>query len=387
MVYFLIFFSFLILSGGIFLWSRRNVQNMKRELQDAFKAISFDVMEKNNRSFLDLATSVLDKYQESAKGDIESRSKTMEALLKPVKEQMAKIDEQNRELERRREGAYASLHKQISSLIESEKGLRSETANLVRALRSPNVRGSWGQLHLRRVVELSGMLNNCDFYEQKTLEAEGRSLRPDLIVHLPGDRSIVVDAKTPLDAYLEAIDLQDENLRLQKLKDHALSLKMHIKSLSAKEYWKQFPRAPEYVILFLPAEAFFSTALEMDNNLIEMGALHNVIVATPTTLIAILRAIALGWKQESLSRNADEIAVLGKELYERLGIMIDHWIKLGKSLNTSVESYNQAMASLETRVLVSARKLKDSGVIPFNAELKMLEDVEKRAKEIAVTKL
>jgi len=372
--------AFLLLAILLWAWSRRAIEGVKSQLQDSFKAISFDVMEKNSRSFVELAKGVLDKYQENAKGDLESRQKVMETLLQPVKEQMAKIEEESRAMERRREGAYASLHKQIGSLIEAEKGLRTETSNLVRALRSPNVRGSWGQLHLRRVVELAGMLGNCDFYEQKTLESEGRMLRPDLIVHLPGNRLIAVDAKTPLDAYLEAIELQDEGQRVQKLKEHALALRSHIKSLAAKEYWRQFPGAPEYVILFLPAEAFFSAALEMDSSLIELGASNNVIVATPTTLIAILRAVALGWKQESLSRNAEEIANLGKELYERLGVMVDHWIKLGKALNMSVESYNQAISSLEARVLVSARKLKDSGVIPFNTELKSLEEVEKRAK-------
>ncbi len=329
-------------------------------MDESFKSLSYDVLQKNSQAFLSLA----------------------ESQLKPFKEQMGKFDSEIRELERRREGAYISLNKQISSLIETEKGLRVETANLVSALRSPNIRGSWGQLHLRRVVELAGMVAHCDFFEQKTLDFEGKSLRPDLIIHLPQERQIVIDAKTPLDAYLASIDTEDEELRHQKLKEHTIHLKSHIKNLSGKEYWRQFPRAPEYVILFLPSEAFFSSALQIDNGLIEMGALQNVILATPTTLIAILRAIALSWKQESLSKNAEEIAALGRDLYERLGVMADHFGRVGKALNQSVEAYNQTLASLESRVLVSARKLKESGIVPFHDELKVLEQVDKRTKDM-----
>lgn len=332
--------------AGLWLW-------MKNEL----KALSLDVLEKNGKQFMHLAGTTLD----------------------PLKESMKQLNEHQRELEKRREGAYASLSQQIDGLILSEKELRTETTRLVQALKSPQIRGSWGEVHLRRVVELAGLMNHCDFQEQKTFEGQGRIVRPDLVIHLPGQRQIAIDAKTPLNAYLEAADIEDDSLRKIKLYEHAASLRKHIKDLSAKEYWKQFEMAPEYVILFLPAEAFFSAALQADPTLIEVGADNNIIVATPTTLIAILRAVALGWKQENLSKSAREIAQLGEELYERVGIVCEHWNKVGKSLNTAVESYNQSIASLESRVLVSARKLKESG--SFMKEVPSMNGIEKIAKE------
>lgn len=330
---------------GLWLW-----------MKSAFKAMSFDVMEKSGKQFLNLA----------------------DATLQPLRESMKLLNEHQRDLEKRREGAYGALSKQIEGLISSERELRTETTRLVQALRSPQVRGSWGEVHLRRVVELAGLINHCDFYEQKAFEADGRVLRPDLIIRLPGERYIAVDAKTPLSAYLDATDAGDDNLRKKKLQEHAVAVRKHMKDLSAKEYWKQLDPMPEYVILFLPAEAFFSAALQADPTLIEVGADQNIIVATPTTLIAILRAVAHGWKQESLSKSAREIARLGQELYERVGIVCDHWNKVGKSLNSAVESYNQSVASLESRVLVSARKLKESS--SMMKELPEIENIEKIAR-------
>lgn len=327
-------------------------------MKNEFKAMSFDALEKNGKQFMNLA----------------------DATLQPLKESMNRLNEHQRELEKRREGAYASLSKQIDGLVLSEKQLRTETTRLVQALKSPQIRGSWGEVHLKRVVELAGLINHCDFFEQKTLEGQGRILRPDLIVHLPGQRQIAVDAKTPLNAYLEAADLEDDILRKIKLQEHAAAVRKHIKDLSAKEYWKQLGTVPEYVILFLPAEAFFSAALQADPSLIEVGADQNIIVATPTTLIAILRAVAHGWKQESLSKSARETARLGQELYERIGVVCDHWNRVGKSLNSAVESYNQSIASFESRVLVSARKLKESGSIM--KELPQVEGIEKIARDI-----
>lgn len=324
-----------------------------------FKALSLDALEKNGKQFMHLADSTLQPLQESVK----------------------LLNEHQRELEKRREGAYSSLSKQIEGLVLSEKELRTETTRLTQALKSPQIRGSWGEVHLKRVVELAGMINHCDFYEQKTFSEQGRVLRPDLVVHLPGQRQIVVDAKTPLNAYLEAADLEDDIARKIKLQEHAASVRKHIKELAAKEYWKQFESSLEYVILFLPAEAFFSAALQADPSLIEIGADQNIIVATPTTLIAILRAVAHGWKQENLSKSAREMSRLGTELYERIGIVCDHWNQVGKSLNRAVESYNQSIASFETRVLVSARKLKENG--SFTKELPAVESLEKIAKEIS----
>lgn len=310
-----------------------------QKMIDSFKTLSSEAMERSSRSFLDLAKASLD----------------------PVQEAMKQIDAHQRELEKQRVGSYSALSKQLENMVSAEKELRQETAHLVQALRSPQIRGSWGQIHLRRVVELAGLLNHCDFFEQKNYHSEGKILRPDLIVQLPGGRCVAVDAKTPLAAYLDASDLGDDLLRKKKLQEHAASVRKHIKDLSSKEYWKQLSPAPEYVILFLPAEAIFSAALQSDPSLIEVGADQNIVVATPTTLIAILRAIAYSWKQEALTKSTLEIARLGQELYDRLGTLMDHWGKVGKTLGSAVDAYNQSIASLESRVLVTARKLKQTG--------------------------
>lgn len=375
-------FSLLFLLSLAFLWLifQRKSEKIHQQMRDTFQSLSFDVLERSTKSFLDLAAVHLDKYQSSAKEDLEGRQKAIAESLMPIAEMMKKLDSHQRELEKRREGAYASLSKQLELLVVSEKELRLQTQQLSQALRSPGIRGSWGQMHLRRVVELAGLLNHCDFSEQYTAETEGRLQRPDLVVHLPGQRQIVIDAKTPLDAYLEASETQDDLQRRKKIQAHSQLLRKHMKDLANKEYWKQFAPSPEYVILFLPAEAFFSAALESDPTLIEVGAEQNVIVATPTTLIAILRAVAYGWKQESLSRSAKEIARLGQELYERVGTVCEHWNKVGRSLNSAVESYNQSLASFESRLLVSARKLKESGAAAFNKEISELIEVDKLAR-------
>ena len=331
--------SFLILAFFILGFGIAGLWIVFKKMIETLKGLSSEAMERSGRSFLDLA-------KES---------------LAPVQEAMKQIDLHQRELEKRREGAYASLSKQLEGMVAAEKELRLETTHLAQALRSPQIRGSWGQIHLRRVVELAGLLNHCDFFEQKNYESEGRSLRPDVIVQLPGERCIAIDAKTPLNAYLDAADAGDDLMRKKKLQEHAGSLRKHIKDLSMKEYWKQLSPTPEYVILFLPAEAFFSAALQSDPSLIEVGAEQNILIATPTTLIAILRAVAYNWKQEALTKSTREIARLGQELYDRIGTLVDHWTKTGKTLGSAIEAYNQSIASLESRVLVTARKLKETG--------------------------
>ena len=346
---------------GLWLAVQRRLRVSEEHLRESFKAISYEAMERNASFFLEMARASLEKYQEGAKVDLDHRHKLMESSLAPLKETMKRLDEHQRELEKRREGAYAGLSKQIESLVFAERELRKETSLLAQSLRSPQIRGSWGEVHLKRVVELAGLLNYCDFLEQKTFDTGERIRRPDLLVRLPGQRQIAIDAKTPLSAYLDASDAGDEELRRKKLQEHAQSLRKHMKELSGKEYWKQFDFSPEYVILFLPAEAFFSAALQADPSLIEAGADQNILVATPTTLIAILRAVALSWKQEKLSKNAQEISLLGHELYDRIGVFCDHWNRVGKNLNTAVDAFNQSAASLESRVLVSARKLKETG--------------------------
>ncbi len=365
---------------GLFLWMQRRQEVTRSQMTDSFKALSFDVLEQSSQSFLNLANAHMEKFQEGAKAELQGRHKEIETVLEPVKTVMKQLHEEHRELEKRREGSYSALQKQIDMMLVSDSEMRKETGQLVRALRSPNMRGSWGQLHLRRVVELAGLVNQCDFAEQVTTTSldTGRVLRPDLVVRLPGLRQIVVDSKTPLDAYLDAQETQDEARQKIRLDDHAASLRKHIKDLSSKEYWKGLEFSPEYVILFLPAEAFFSAALQADPTLIELGASNNVIIATPTTLIAILRAVAFGWKQEGLSKSAAEIAKLGGELYDRLGIVCEYWNKVGRQLGSAVETYNQSVASLESRVFVSAKKLKE-----YTGELKDLpapEQIEKLAK-------
>ncbi len=345
---------------------------MRWQLQTSFKALSFDALEQTSKAFLQLAQTQLEKYQEGAKAELKGREAAIVASLEPLKSAVKQLDLQHQELEKRREGAYSALAKQLEQMMHSDVELRRETAHLASALKTPHIRGSWGEVHLRRVVELAGLVNHCDFQQQVSLENDDRGFRPDLLVHLPGDRHIVVDAKVPLTAYLDAQADADPS---KKLKEHAAALRKHIKDLSSKEYWKRIEKSPDYVVLFLPAEAFFSAALQADPTLIELGADQNVVIATPTTLIAILRAIAFGWKQEALSQNAAEIAKAGAELYERLAVLSEHWGKVGRQLGLSVESYNQAVASLEQRFLPSARKLKEFAGL--TKEIAVPEPIEK----------
>lgn len=352
------------------------------DLQKAFKALAADALQSNNTSFLQIAQETLKRFQSEARGDLESRQKAVADLVAPVRESLNKVDAQIQQMEKERIDAYGGLRQQVDSLITSQKELQSETGNLVRALRTPNVRGRWGEIQLRRVVEIAGMLPYCDFAEQETIIGESGRLRPDLVVKLPGGKCVVVDAKTPLQAFLDAFETDEEEKRRACLTAHARQVRDHINTLAGKKYWEQLESTPEFVVMFLPGETFFSAALEQDTGLIEHGVLNKVIPASPTTLIALLKAINYGWNQEKLARNAQEISGLGKELHERLKKLATHITAVGTNLDRAVEAYNQAVGSLESRVLVSARKFAELGA-PVAEDIPEVEPIEKTARTLS----
>ena len=356
------------------------VEDSQKKLCDAFDALSKKALQSNNDQFLQLASESLARFQEGARGDLEKRQQAIVELVRPVRESLDKVDGKLRDLETARTGAYASLSQQIGSLL-------SETGKLSQALRAPSVRGRWGEIQLKRVCEMAGMLEHCDFQEQPSARTDDGALRPDLVVKLPGGKNVVVDAKAPLQAYLSAIDAPDEGARRDRLLDHARQIRQHMSALSRKAYWDQFEPAPEFVILFLPNEAMLTAALEHDPSLIEAGVQERVLLATPTTLIALLRAVAYGWRQESLSLNAQAISALGRELYKRLADMAGHLARVGKSLGSSVEAYNAAVGSIERRVLVSARKFRDLEATPENLELESLAPIESAPRLLAAGEL
>ena len=356
----------------------------QEKLKDAFQSLAAQALSTNNQSFLDLAKSTLEKYQTEARRDLEQREKAVENLVTPIKTSLDKVDAQIQEIEKSRTLAYGSLSEQVRSLIGSQEKLQSETGKLVTALRAPHVRGRWGEIQLRRVVEIANMLPYCDFEEQATVNTSDGRLRPDLIVKLPGGKNVVVDAKAPLQAYLNSLEAHDDEHRRSHLAQHARQIRDHMTKLSSKGYWEQFQPTPEFVVMFLPGETFFSAALESDPALIEDAVMQRVIVASPTTLIALLRAVAYGWTQEKLAKNAQEISALGKELYERLFNYASHMESVGKSLDRAVEQYNKAVGSLESRVMVSARRFVDLGPAVSN-ELPEFERVEKVTRKLQAT--
>src|SRR6266849_5612121 len=349
------------------------------KLRDAFQALSADALNANNQAFLSLAETRLREARTEAAGDIDTRKKAIEDLLAPMAKTLDQVDREIKDSERRRVETGAQLMQRIASLDTAGQGLRDETRRLTDALKRPGVRGRWGELQLKRVVELSGMIEHCDFTEQRTIQGgddEG-CIRPDVIVRLPGGKQIVIDAKAPLDAYLRALEAPDEAARQTLLAEHARQVRAHISQLSAKSYFDKIASTPEFVVMFLPGEMFFSAALEQDPSLIECGVEKRVIPASPTTLIALLRAVAYGWQQEAMEENARKIGDLGKHLYEAVRTLGARFDTLGLRLKSSLEAYNEAVGSLEGNVLVKARKLKELQAANGGEEIKALEPIDR----------
>jgi len=335
------------------------LEEAKTALSDAFNALSANALRSNSEEFLKLA----------------------QASVAPIREALGRFDSKIQALEVAREGAYQGLLQQVSQLLDAGRQLRSETSNLAQALRSPVIRGQWGEIQLRRVVEMAGMLSYCDFIEQETLQSESGMLRPDLIVKLPAGRTIVVDAKAPIAAYLDAMSLAEEQRR-PKLQAFAKLVRDRVAELGRKSYWEQFDHTPELVVMFLPGDHFYSAALQEDPSLIEFGVEQKVLIATPVNLIGLLRAVAYGWRQEAIALNAREISELGAELYKRISDLGGHWIDLGRNLARTVDAFNSAVGSLESRVLVSARRFKELGATPSALEIEVLEPVEKSPRSV-----
>jgi DNA recombination protein RmuC len=347
----------------------------RQELAETFQALSGEALKQNNEAFLNLARSSFETLQAESKGDLAQRQQAIDSLVKPLQDTLHRYDDQLRQLEQSRQAAYGGLDQHLKLLAESQQRLQSETGNLVKALRAPAIRGQWGEITLKRVAELAGMVAHCDFFEQESITVDGERLRPDMVVQLPGGRQIIVDAKTVLAGYLDAHEASTEEQRLDGMRRHAAQVRSRMDELSLKAYWSQFAQAPEFVVLFLPGEQFLGAALEHDPRLIEDGFLRSVVLATPTTLMALLRAVAYGWRQERLTEHAEEAGRLGKDLYERMAVLTEHLNDVGQALGKSVLSYNKAIGSLETRILPAARRFKDLGV-SSDKEIPMLNPVE-----------
>lgn len=333
-----------------------------RSLKDTFNSLAGDALKSNTAQFLQLARENMKQHQIKAEDNLGQKEKAIEGLVKPIRDALDKTETEIRRMENERKQAQGALNQQLQSIADSHRLLQSETRNLVQALRRPEVRGQWGELTLKRLAELAGMAEHCDFHEQQSVDTGQGQQRPDMVVRMPDKREIVVDAKTPLDAYLSAVESGDDNERQGHLEHHTRNVRARIRELSGKAYWRQFRFSPEFVVLFIPGDQFLSAALEIDHTLLEEALSQNVILATPTSFVALLRAIAYGWRQEALAENADTIREVGQDMYDRLLTFAEHLSKLGRSLDSSVDNFNRAVGSYDSRVLPGARKFVDMGI-------------------------
>ena len=360
---------------------REVIEVMKTEMTDTFRSHAATALESSNRSFLELASENLGKILEQTKGKLGEHQAGLEGTIRPLQETLKRYEEQLREMEKTRAEQSWNLSRQIKELSEMNEALQRETSSLSTALRKPQVSGSWGQMSLRRAAELAGMAPWCDFYEQVTVDTESGKLRPDMVVRLPNGRSIVIDAKAPVDAFLNALQAPTEEERKKAFAGYVTAVRGHMSGLGSKAYWDQFEDSPELVVMYLPGETFFSAAIEHDPNLIEDGSLKKVILATPTTLIALLKAVAYGWQQEQVASGAREINRLGRELYERFSVVADHFARAGANLTKAVEAHNDAVRSIETRLMPSFRRFRDLGVSTSRELPEAMDEIRITARE------
>ena len=360
------------------------IEQAEKSLSAAFAELARQSLQSNSEVFLSLAKQHLGQHEEKARGDMEARQKAIESLVAPVRDALQKTEKQIAEIEKDRREAYGSIRQHLVAMSTTQAALQTETRNLVNALRRPEVRGQWGELTLRRLAELAGMVEYCDFYEQEnTQTAEGR-LRPDMIIRMPNGRELIVDVKTPLDAYLTAVEAVEDAARQVALKRHADNVRNRVRELALKSYWSQFEKSPEFVILFIPGDQFLAAALEQQPGLLEDALHQKVILATPTSLVALLKAVAYGWRQVAMEENAKKIRALGEELHQRLAAFAGHLAKLGRQLGSSVDAYNSAVGSLERNVLPGARKFRDMGV-SGRKDIEQLEPVGAAVRKIELS--
>lgn len=367
--------------------ARKNLEEQRQLLDDArgklsetFKSLSSDVLGLQSESFLKLASETFGKLRAQAEGDLGKRQEAIDGLIQPLKEALLRYETEIKGIEANRQDAYGSLRQHLKQIGETQTQLQHETANLVTALRKPQVRGRWGEITLRRLAELSGMVGRCDFFEQQTVSSQDEgAIRPDMVVHLPGNREIIVDSKVALDAYLDSIEANSEELKQQHLIRHASQVRRHMEQLGSKAYWDRLPKAPEFAVLFLPGDPFLGAAVERDPTLIEDGMAHRVVIATPSTLIALLLAVYHGWRQEDITKNAEVISDLGKQLYKRVHTMWEHLDSLRSAIDKAVEAWNRVVGSLEHQVLPSVRRFRELKATTAE-EISELEQVEKTTR-------